>query len=59
MRREPRSSKHEQTVDWLVQRLLDQGDYDFVQSDISYNRLGYIGQVDVLTYRKDNKGITK
>lgn len=45
-------SKHEKTVDWLVERLFNVGRYTFVQSDIEYNRRGYIGQVDVLSYDK-------
>ena len=47
-------SRHEKTVDWLVNRLMEGGKYTFVQDDIEYHRHGYVGQVDVLTYRKDN-----
>jgi hypothetical protein len=43
-------AKHEQTVDWLVQRLIDSGKFDYVQKDTHYNVGGVNGQVDAMAY---------
>jgi len=46
--------KHDRILRDLETRLLESGKYDIVQSNIEYCRNGYVGEVDVLTYRKDN-----
>ena len=45
--------KHEQTVDWLVNKLIKSGKYDFVEKDVRYNLSEANGQIDVMAYLRN------
>ena len=47
------NSKHKQTVDMLVNKLIKSEKYDLVEKDIKYSYRGLEGQIDVMAYLRN------
>lgn len=45
---------HENTIDWLADRLLEYNNYYWIKQHFYYNKNQIIGEVDVLAYNKKN-----
>ena len=48
-----KNSKHERTIDMLVDRLIKSKKYDLVEKDIKYSYRGLEGQIDVMAYLRN------